>query len=106
MDQLVSYLKQYNEPCFKQFKGQVIEAITILSSAIGKEKFLPHADKVVQAILEIQLTQLEQKDPQKSYLLSAWQRICLLLKQDFTKYLSAVLPSIFKMATLNPEMSI
>ena len=57
-------------------------------------------------MLTIQTTQLEKKDAQRIYLLRAWQRICLLMKSDFGPYLEHVLPSIFSMATLNPEMGI
>ena len=57
-------------------------------------------------MLEIQNKQLESKDPQKTYLLSAWQRVCLLMKKEFTPFLKDVIPSLFAMATLNPEMSV
>lgn len=46
---------------------------------------------------------MDQKDPQRSYLLSAWQRICLKMKTDFTPYLAEILPSILQMATLKPD---
>jgi len=49
---------------------------------------------------------MDQKDPQRSYLLSAWQRICLKMKTDFTPYLAEILPSILQMASLKPEMGI
>mmetsp|Transcript_1950 Transcript_1950/g.1865 ORF Transcript_1950/g.1865 Transcript_1950/m.1865 type:complete len:130 (+) Transcript_1950:74-463(+) len=106
IDFLCSFLSQYNESQYKQFKGQIIESITIVCGSVGLEKFRSHSDKVVAAILDIQLKQLESKDPQRTYLLSAWQRICLLMKKEFAKYLDQILPSLFKMATLNPEMSI
>lgn len=38
--------------------------------------------------------------------MSAWQRICLLMRDSFVKYLPHVLPSIFNMATLNPQMGV
>jgi importin-5 len=57
-------------------------------------------------MLEVQNKQLDSRDPQKTYLLSAWQRICLLMKKEFTPFLKEVIPSLFQMATLNPEMSI
>lgn len=103
---LCGFLHQFNEPQYKQFKGQVIESITIVSAAAGLDKFRPHANQVIQAMLIIQTKQLDSKDPQRTYLLSAWQRICLLMKKEFTPYLGAVLPSLFQMATLNPEMSV
>ncbi len=57
-------------------------------------------------MLNIQTTQLAAKDAQRIYLLSAWQRICLLMKAKFSRYLPSVLPSIFNMATLNPQMGV
>ena len=32
--------------------------------------------------------------------------MCLLMKKEFTPFLKDVVPSLFQMATLNPEMSI
>ena len=32
--------------------------------------------------------------------------MCLLMKKEFTPFLKEVIPSLFAMATLNPEMSI
>ncbi len=69
---LCGYLVQFNEPCYKQFKGQVIEAITIIAASVGLDKFRPHAPTVISAMLEIQNKQLDSRDPQKTYLLSAW----------------------------------
>lgn len=50
---LCQYLAGFNEPQYKQFKGQVIEAVTIISASVGLEKFRPHAATVVSAMLEI-----------------------------------------------------
>jgi hypothetical protein len=41
---VLNFLLGFNEPCYKQFKGQVIEAITIISASVGVEKFRPHAN--------------------------------------------------------------
>jgi len=49
---------------------------------------------------------MEDNDPQRSYLLSAWQRICLIMKESFTPYLAQILPHILSMASLKPEMSV
>ena len=103
---LCQFLAGFNEPAYKQFKGQVIEAATIISASVGVEKFLPHAPVVINAMLDIQNKQLDSKDPQRTYLLSAWQRICLLMGKEFAPFLPQVIPSLFQMATLNPEMSI
>lgn len=57
-------------------------------------------------MIYIQQSKLEEKDPQRSYLLSAWQRICLKMKGDFAPYLAQILPSILQMASLKPEMGV
>jgi hypothetical protein len=80
--------------------------VTIISASVGLEKFMKHAPAVINSMLEIQNKQLDSKDPQRTYLLSAWQRICLLMGVQFGPYLDSVIPSLFQMATLNPEMGI
>jgi len=84
----------------------VIEAITIIASSVGADTFKPYSPQVIKAMCEVQNTQLDSKDPQRTYLLSAWQRICLLLGQDFAPYLPEVIPGIFQMASLTPSMGI
>jgi hypothetical protein len=44
---LLSILGGYNEPCYKQFKGQVIEAVTIISASVGLETFRNYAPTVI-----------------------------------------------------------
>jgi hypothetical protein len=103
---LIQSLNAHSSKEYKQFRGQVIEAITIMCAGVGEGPFAEVADQVVGAMLEIQTKQLEDKDCQRLYLLSAWQRICLLMKGQFAKYLPSVLPSIFNMATLQPQMGV
>jgi importin-5 len=62
---------------------------------VGIDKFRPHANAVISAMLEVQNKQLDSKDPQRTYLLSAWQRICLLMKKEFVPFLKQVIPSLF-----------
>ena len=69
---LIGYLNEFLAPEYKQFRGQVIEAITIICAGCGEEAFAPVANDVIQVLLTIQNTQLEKKDAQRVYLLSAW----------------------------------
>jgi hypothetical protein len=46
--------------------------VTIISASVGLEKFMKHAPAVINSMLEIQNKQLDSKDPQRTYLLSAW----------------------------------
>ena len=69
---LLTYLAQFHQPEYKQFRGQVIESITIICSAVDMEAFRPQAANIINIMLQIQNTQLEAKDSQRIYLLSAW----------------------------------
>ena len=50
---LCGYLAAFNEPHYKQFKGQVIESITIIAASVGLDMFRPHAPLVINAMLEV-----------------------------------------------------
>lgn len=69
---LVTYLGQFCTAEYKQFRGQAIETITIICTAVGMEAFRPAAENVVGIMLQIQNTQLDKRDSQRIYLLSAW----------------------------------
>jgi hypothetical protein len=103
---MLNGLSEYHQPEYKQFRGQVIEAITIICAAVGKAAFAPTSNDVIGTLLQIQNTQLEKKDAQRIYLLTAWQRLCILMGEDFAPYLPQILPGVFAMATLNPEMGV
>ena len=69
---MLNGLSEYHQPEYKQFRGQVIEAITIICAAVGKAAFAPTSNDVIGTLLQIQNTQLEKKDAQRIYLLTAW----------------------------------
>ena len=99
---LITNLTQFSTPEYKQFRGQAIETMTIICTAVGMETFRPLAADVIGIMLQIQTTGLEQKDTQCIYLLSAWKRICLLMTAEFGPYLRQVLPSVMSQAALLP----
>lgn len=106
IDFLLQCLAENPQPEYRQFRAQVIEGITLIASSVSQAVFDPEADRIVQAMIYIQQSKMDDTDPQRSYLLSAWQRICLRMKQRFAPYLKEILPSILQMASLKPEMGI
>ena len=50
--------------------------------------------------------EMSDDDPQMSYMISAWARICKILGPRFAPYLPVVMPTIMKTANLKPEVSI
>lgn len=77
-----------------------------MSASVGMEAFREHSGELISAMLQIQNSVGDSKDPQRTYLLAAWQRLCLLMGKDFAPYLNEILPSVFKFAALNPEMGV
>lgn len=43
-------------------------------------------------------------DPFRSYVLSAWSRICTVLKAEFVPYLPVVMPIVLQAASLDPKL--
>jgi hypothetical protein len=72
LDLLLSCLNENSQPCYKQFRAQTIEAITLICSGVSPEVFMTKSQEIIQAMLYIQRSNLEERDPQRSYLLSAW----------------------------------
>lgn len=70
---LFQMLNALSEPVYRQFRGQCIECITIMAAAVGYEAFKQSAGDIISLLLSIQNQQVApSKDPQKTYLLSAW----------------------------------
>ena len=72
LDLLLKCLDSNPQPAYKQYRAQLIEAITLISSAVSVPVFEGRADVIIQAMIFIQKSNLEENDPQRSYLLSAW----------------------------------
>jgi len=71
-------------------------------------QFLPDASEIMQILLKTQtdMDQLEADDPQVSYMISAWARMCKIMGTEFTQYLPLVMPPLMKVASIKPEVAI
>ena len=103
---LVSIIRSYTAGVYKQLRGKAIECLTLMCSAVGREVFRPHVTEVVSLLKDIQETQLSPNDPQVSYILTAWQRLCITLKDEFSTYLPHVIPGLLAMATIKAAGSL
>lgn len=98
MQFMINMLKSYKQKEYKQIRGQSIECITIMSATMGKEKFAEFQDTIIEEMLNIQQNDInnETEDPQKNYLLSGWQRILIIVGEDFNKYIDYIFPSLLE----------
>lgn len=69
-------------------------------------QFLTDAGKMMDLLLNAQTNQedMADDDPQVSYLISAWARICKIMGKRFEPYLPLVMGPVLKTASLKPEV--
>ncbi|XP_065645184.1 importin-5 isoform X3 [Hydra vulgaris] len=93
---------------YRLLRGKSIECISLIGLAVGAEKFLPDASEVMQLLLKTQTDseEIEADDPQISYLISAWARMCKIIGKDFVQYLPVVMPPVLKAAQIKPEVAL
>uniref|UniRef100_A0A8C4QHS1 Karyopherin (importin) beta 3 n=1 Tax=Eptatretus burgeri TaxID=7764 RepID=A0A8C4QHS1_EPTBU len=72
------------------------------------DKFMQDAADVMQLLLKTQTdaNELEDDDPQISYMISAWARMCKILGKDFQQYLPVVMGPLLKTASIKPEVAL
>ncbi|XP_072884532.1 importin-5 isoform X2 [Hemitrygon akajei] len=89
-------------------RGKTIECISLIGLAVGKEKFMQDASDVMQLLLKTQTdsSELEDDDPQISYMISAWARMCKILGKEFQQYLPVVMGPLMKTASIKPEVAL
>uniref|UniRef100_H2YPJ6 Importin N-terminal domain-containing protein n=1 Tax=Ciona savignyi TaxID=51511 RepID=H2YPJ6_CIOSA len=91
----------------RMLRGKTIECISLIGLAVGSEKFMPDAEEIMQQLLATQanIESWEDDDPQISYMISAWTRICKLLGQKFVQYLPVVMGPLMKAASIKPAVT-
>lgn len=89
-------------------RGKAIECISLIGMAVGKEKFVADASEVMQLLLATQTGELTlaDDDPQLSYMMAAWARICRIMGPDFKTYLPYVMEPVLKAASLKVELAL
>ncbi|KAL0280849.1 UNVERIFIED_CONTAM: hypothetical protein PYX00_002016 [Menopon gallinae] len=91
----------------KLLRGKTIECVSLIGLAVGSEKFMSDASEVMDLLLKTHSgIQLPDDDPQTSYLISAWARICKLLGKEFQRYLPLVMGPVMKTASMKPEVAV
>lgn len=108
MPSLKYIFQNANGKDFRLLRGKSIECISLIGLAVGAEKFLPDASEVMDLLLKTQTEteELEADDPQISYMISAWARMCKIIGKDFVQYLGLVMPPVLKAAQIKPEVAL
>lgn len=93
---------------FKMLRGKTIECVSLIAMAVGTDKFLPDSDEIMSLLLSThpEGQPVPDDDPQTTYLITAWARICKVLGKHFQKYLPLVIGPVMKAASLKPEVAL
>lgn len=105
MKLIFDILKNASKREQKTLRGSAIECATIIAKTFSKENFQPYQDSLVNEMIRIQSSELDSEgsDPQKQYLLSGWQRLCVVLDQELVPYIDKVMPSLLLMVRRSVE---
>lgn len=104
---LMYIIENANSPELRLLRGKTIECVSLIGLAVGADKFMGDASKMMDLLLKAQTNQEEiaDDDPQISYLISAWTRVCKIMGKRFEPYLPLVMGPVLKTASLKPEVS-
>uniref|UniRef100_A0A0C9QU83 TSA: Wollemia nobilis Ref_Wollemi_Transcript_9431_3919 transcribed RNA sequence n=1 Tax=Wollemia nobilis TaxID=56998 RepID=A0A0C9QU83_9CONI len=109
-DTVMPYLKAIllnaTDKSNRMLRAKSMECISLVGMAVGKEKFGQDAKQVMEVLMNLQRTPMEDDDPTISYMLQAWARLCKCLGQDFLPYMSIVMPPLLHSAQLKPDVTI
>ncbi|CAG4963657.1 unnamed protein product [Parnassius apollo] len=92
----------------KTLRGKTIECVSLIGLAVGEEKFMSDASEVMDLLLKTHTEgeQLPPDDPQTSFLISAWSRICRIMGKKFARYLPMVMEPVMRTAAMKPEVAL
>merc|ERR1719187_603098 len=96
-------------PELRLLRGKTIECVSLIGLAVGTEKFTADASEVMELLLASQTkdeAEMADDDPQMSYMISAWARICKILGSGFAPYLPLVMAPVMKTASMKPEVAL
>ncbi|KAF2351074.1 Armadillo-type fold [Trinorchestia longiramus] len=92
----------------RMLRGKTIECVSLIGLAVGPDKFMNDASKMMDLLLKDHANQekMSDDDPQVSYLISAWARVCKIMGTRFEPYLPLVMGPVMKTASLKPEVAL
>jgi HEAT repeat protein len=101
-------IQNANKDELKLLRGKTIECVTLIGMAVGTEKFMADATEVMNMLLKThgEGAELPDDDPQTSYLISAWSRICKVLGKNFEQYLPLVMGPVMRTAAMKPDVAL
>ncbi|KAH8294819.1 hypothetical protein KR018_003373 [Drosophila ironensis] len=100
-------IQNANSEDLRMLRGKTIECVSLIGLAVGRDKFLADAGEIMDMLLvnHTEGGELPDDDPQTSYLITAWARMCKILGKQFEQYLPVVMGPVMRTATMKPEVA-
>ncbi|KAM7363450.1 karyopherin beta 3 [Cochliomyia hominivorax] len=100
-------IQNANTEDLRMLRGKTIECVSLIGLAVGREKFITDAGEVMDMLLKTHTEgDLPDDDPQTSYLITAWARMCKILGKQFEQYLPLVMGPVMRTAAMKPEVAL
>jgi len=106
MPLLFNVLQQEQSKEYRLLRAKAMECATLIALAVGKERMSADAITLVNILGQIQNSITDDDDPQASYLLHCWGRMCRVLGQDFLPYLQTVMGPLTKLAAAKADIQL
>lgn len=106
MPLLFRVLQQEQSKEYRLLRAKAMECATLIALAVGKERMGADAITLVNILGQIQNSITDDDDPQASYLLHCWGRMCRVLGQDFLPYLQTVMGPLMKLAGAKADIQL
>ncbi|KAL9107145.1 MAG: hypothetical protein Q9227_007925 [Pyrenula ochraceoflavens] len=106
MPLLFQVLQQEQDKEYRLLRAKAMECATLIALAVGKDRMGTQAVDLVNALGRIQESVVDADDPQGTYLLHCWGRMCRVLGADFIPYLPAVMPPLLELAAAKADIQL
>ncbi|KAF1987616.1 putative importin beta-3 subunit [Aulographum hederae CBS 113979] len=103
---LFKVLREEQSKEYRLLRAKAMECATLIALAVGKERMNQDALALVQVLGSVQQNITDADDPQASYLLHCWGRMCRVLGPDFVPYLPAVIPPLSELASTKADIQL
>ncbi|KAI6241894.1 Importin-5 [Aphelenchoides fujianensis] len=99
-------LANANSKELKELRGKTMECLSLIGVAVGRERFRDDANEIMQTLLRAGIKFDEEDDPEVSYMIASWARVCKILGPEFAPYMPHVMPAVMKAAEFQPGINI
>lgn len=106
MPLLFNVLREEQSKEYRLLRAKAMECATLIALAVGKERMGQDAIVLVRLLGSIQENIVDADDPQASYLLHCWGRMCRILGPDFLPYLPGVMPPLLQLAKAKADIQL